>query len=95
MCNTHFLAAAPTGYMCEFFMYPSDFRYGLFKEPYRPVNSKINLSNNPGFGMELIEDYAKIFPHIPGDNTMANPRFPHAWDRARNRELKVVQRHKG
>ncbi|MEE3234000.1 MAG: enolase C-terminal domain-like protein [Candidatus Latescibacterota bacterium] len=94
MCNTHFLAAAPTGYMCEFFMYPSDFRYGLFKEPYRPVNSKINLSNNPGFGMELIEDYAKIFPHIPGDNTMANPRFPHAWDRARNRELKVVRRNK-
>ena len=95
MCNTHFLAAAPTGYMCEFFMYPSDFRYGLFKEPYRPVNSKINLSNNPGFGMELIEDYAKVFPHIPGDNTMANPRFPHAWDRARNRELKVVRRNNG
>tara|TARA_B100001250_G_scaffold413566_1_gene448120 strand:+ start:451 stop:1683 length:1233 start_codon:yes stop_codon:yes gene_type:complete len=90
MCNIHFLAAVPTGHMCEFFMYPSDFRYGLFKEPYRPVNSKINLSNNPGFGMELIEDYAKIFPNIPGDNTIPNPRFPHAWDRARDRELKVV-----
>ena len=92
MCNTHFLAAVPTGYMCEFFMYPSDFRYGLLKDPYRPVNSKVSLSRDPGFGMELVEDYDKIFPHIPGDNTLANPRFPHAWDRARRRELKVVQR---
>ena len=62
MCNTHLVASLPNGHMCEFFMYPSAFRYGLFKEPYRPVNGIIKLSDKPGFGMELIDEPEARFP---------------------------------
>ena len=94
MCNAH-LVAATGGHMCEFFMYPSDFRYGLFKEPYRPHQSRITLGDEPGFGMELIDDFAENFPYIPGPNTLANPRFPHAWARAQEREQAVCARYRG
>jgi hypothetical protein len=94
MCNSHLVAGVQSGHMCEFFMYPSDFRYGLFKEPYRPVDGYITLSDKPGFGMELIDAPAERFPHIPGPNTFANPRFPHAWDRARKREQAVAQKYR-
>ena len=93
MCNTHLVAGVPSGHMCEFFMYPNGFRYGLFEEPYRPVDGYITLSDEPGFGMQLIADPQKAFPPIPGPNTLANPRFPHAWDRARAREKSVRQRY--
>ncbi len=90
MCNTHLVAAVPSGHMCEFFMYPTDFRYGLFTEPYRPKNGYITLSEKPGFGVELVDGFAKKFPYVPGPNTLANPRFPHAWERAKKREQQVV-----
>lgn len=93
MCNTHLVAGVPSGHMCEFFMYPSGFRYGLLKEPYRPVDGHIQLGDKPGFGMELVDDPAGVFPPIPGPGTLANPRFPDAWDRARAREAKVRQRY--
>ena len=54
MCNAH-LVAATGGHMCEFFMYPSDFRYGLFKEPYRPHQSRITIGDEPGFGMVSLD----------------------------------------
>jgi len=94
MANTHFVAGVSSGYMCEFFMYPSDFRYGLFQEPAVPQNSYITLSDKPGFGMELIDDVAKRFPYIPGPSTFANPRFPHAWARAQAREQAVASRYR-
>ena len=93
MANAHLVAAVQSGYMCEFFMYPSEFRYGLFAEPYRPVDGSITLSEKPGFGMALIDAPAERFPHIPGPNTFANPRFPHAWERARERERANDQRY--
>lgn len=89
MCNTHLIAGLTNGLMCEFFMYPNAFRYGLFKEPYRPVQGIIALSEKPGFGMELIDEPEKRFPYIPGPNTFANPRYPHAWARAKAREKKI------
>jgi len=92
MSNAHFVAGVG-GHMCEFFMYPSDFRYGLFKEPYRPHDAHIALGNKPGFGVELIDDFAEKFPYIPGPNTLANPRFPHAWERAQAREKAVRDRY--
>jgi 16S rRNA (guanine1207-N2)-methyltransferase len=91
MCNTHLVAAVPSGHMCEFFMYPTDFRYGLFKKPYRPQNGCITLAEEPGFGMELVDDFAEKFPYIPGPNTLANPRFPYAWKNARAREQQVAR----
>ena len=93
MCNTHLVAGVPNGHMCEFFMYQNDLREGLLKEPYRPVNGYITLSEEPGFGVELIEHPEKRFPPIPGPSTMANPRFPQAWDRARAREEKVREKY--
>ena len=93
MANTHLVAGVPNGTMCEFFMYPNEFRYGLFKDPYRPVDGIITLSDRPGFGMELIDHPEERFPYIPGPNTLANPRFPHAWERARAREEQVRQRY--
>jgi hypothetical protein len=65
----------------------------LFKEPYRPHDAHIALGNEPGFGVELIDDFAEKFPYIPGPNTLANPRFPHAWERAKAREKAVRDRY--
>ncbi|MFN8487540.1 MAG: mandelate racemase/muconate lactonizing enzyme family protein [Caldilineaceae bacterium] len=95
MANVHLVAGVPNGHLCEFFLYPNPFREKLFKEPYRPVNGYITLSNKPGFGMELAEDLEKQFPYIPGPNTVANPRFPHAWPRALAREEMVRRRYGG
>ena len=93
MCNAH-LVAGTDGHMVEFFMYPSDFRYGLFKNPYRPENGTITLTDEPGFGVELVDDFAERFPYRRGPNTIPNPRFPHAWDRARARERVVSGRYR-
>jgi hypothetical protein len=93
MCNAHFVAGVPNGHMCEFFMYPNDFRYGLLKEPFRPVDGIIHLSDKPGFGVELIDDLEERFPFLPGPGLFANPRFPDAWERARAREKSVRRRY--
>ncbi|MFH1833558.1 MAG: enolase C-terminal domain-like protein, partial [bacterium] len=95
VCNTHLVAGVPSGHMCEFFMYPSGFRYGLLKNPYRPVKGHIQLPELPGFGVELIDDPAAAFPPIPGPGTLPNPRFPHARERARAREERVRQKYAG
>ena len=95
MCNTHLVAGVPNGHMCEFFMYPNDFRYGLLKQPYRPQDGCITLEDKPGFGVELIERPEEKFPYVPGENTLPNPRFPHALSRARERERKVSDRYAG
>ena len=95
MCNVHLVAGAPSGHMCEFFLYPNPFREALFTEPYRPVNGAITLSDTPGFGKTLMPDLERQFPYIPGPNTSANPRFPHAWARAKAREEQVRQRYSG
>lgn len=92
MCNAH-LVAGTGGHMVEFFMYPSGFRYGLFKEPYRPDKGVITLTEEPGFGVELVDDFADKFPYRPGPSTIPNPRIPEAWDRARIRERTVAGRY--
>lgn len=83
------VARVSSGHMCEFFMYPSAFRYDLLKQPYRPQNGHIELSDQAGFGMDLVDNFAEKFTYIPGPHTLANPRFPHAWERARAREKMV------
>ncbi len=95
MCNTHLVAGLQNGHMCEFFMYPNDFRYGLFKEPYHAVDGIITLSDKPGFGMELIDKPEELFPYIPGPSTFANPRFPHAWAKAKIREAQIKRKYSG
>ncbi|AWT60937.1 MAG: D-galactarolactone cycloisomerase [Candidatus Moanabacter tarae] len=93
MCNAH-LVAGTGGHMLEFFMYPSGFRYGLFKEPYRPDKGVITLTDAPGFGVELIDDFADKFPYRSGPNTIPNPRIPEAWDRAQTRQRAVAGRYR-
>lgn len=95
MCNLHTVASLTSGHMCEFFLYPNPFREALVTEPYRPHNGYITLSDKPGFGMELAPDLEKQFPYIPGANVAANPRFPHAWERAQAREKRVSMRYTG
>jgi L-alanine-DL-glutamate epimerase-like enolase superfamily enzyme len=94
MGNSHLIAGTASGHMCEFFMYDNGFRDGLFTQPYKPVGGCIELTDEPGFGVELVEGFAEKFPYIEGPNTFANPRFPHAWDRARQREAAVAARYR-
>lgn len=93
--NLHLTASVEAGFMCEFFMYPSGFRYNLLKDPPKPENGRITLSKHPGLGIDVIDDVEKHFPYEPGPNTFANPRFPHAWDRAKEREKAVYNRYVG
>ena len=91
--NVHLVGGSAGGHMCEFFMYPNEFRYGLLKDPYRPVEGRIELRNKPGLGVELIDDPGQRFPYLSGPNTAPNPRFPHALARASEREQAVRQQY--
>ncbi|MEE2658601.1 MAG: mandelate racemase/muconate lactonizing enzyme family protein [Candidatus Latescibacterota bacterium] len=93
MCDSHLVAGTEAGHMCEFFMYPNGMRYGLMKEPMRPVHGVIELSAAPGFDMEVIDDPQSKFPYVAGPNTHPNPLFPHAFERAQEREARVVARY--
>ena len=76
--------------MCEFFMYPNDMRYGLLDEPPSPVNGLLTVPRTPGLGARLIDGVERLFPSVEGAAVMANPLFPHAWERARRRESEVA-----
>ena len=93
MCSTHLVAGVPSGFLCEYFMYPNTpWRDVLFKEPMAPKNSYITLNDKPGFGMELVDlnDLSKKYPYDPNaPQSEANPRFPEAAARARAREERV------
>jgi L-alanine-DL-glutamate epimerase-like enolase superfamily enzyme len=86
MCNLHLAAGVPNGLMCELFQGDNLLKDEIFVEPYVAQNGVITLTDKPGFGMEIVEDVGKKFPYLPGSATIANPRFPHAWERARARE---------
>ena len=90
VCNSHLVAGVESGYMCEFFMYPNDMRYGLLQEPPRPEKGVLNVPTPPGLGARLVDDVETLFPRVEGQAVLANPRFPHAWDRARIREAEVA-----
>jgi len=99
MCNAHLVAGVPNGYMCEFFLYPNTpWREVLFKEALAPKNGYITLKDKPGFGVELtdIDELKQKYPYDPkAPGTIANPRFPHAWARARAREQRVREKYSG
>ena len=99
MCNTHFAAGVPNGHMCEFFMYENTpWRYGLFKDPHVVEDGYITLSEEPGFGVELvdIDELRERYPYDPNaQGVVPNPRFPHAYERAKARERAVRERYRG
>jgi L-alanine-DL-glutamate epimerase-like enolase superfamily enzyme len=54
MCNTYLFAGMPSGFVCEFFMYPNNpCRDVPFKKPKGPKNGYISLRDRAGFRMEL------------------------------------------
>jgi hypothetical protein len=70
----------------------------LFQEPLIPQNGYITLSDKPGFGLDLvdIEDLKARYPYDPSaTGLLANPRFPHAWERAKARERAVIEKYMG
>ncbi len=49
MCNTHLFAEMPSGFVCEFFMYPNKpWKRVLFKKPMGPKNGYITLNDGSG-----------------------------------------------
>ncbi len=97
--NAHLVAGSAAGFMCEYLMYPNTvWRDVLFKEPLKPVNGYLTLSDKPGLGVELadLESLKRKFPYNPSARRLeANPRFPDAMKRARAREQQVIRRYSG
>jgi L-alanine-DL-glutamate epimerase-like enolase superfamily enzyme len=90
VCNSHFVAGVESGHMCEFFMYPNHMRHGMLQDPPRPDNGVLRVPATPGLGARLIDGVEEVFARVDGPAVIANPRFPHAWDRARIREAEVA-----
>jgi L-alanine-DL-glutamate epimerase-like enolase superfamily enzyme len=95
VCNSHLVAGTASGHMCEFFMYPNQMRYGLLQDPPRPVDGVLHLADTPGLGARVAAGAEARFPPGDGPAVQANPRFPHAWERARRREAEVAAAYAG
>ena len=48
-------------------------REEVFKEPLVVVNGYMDLPDKPGLGVEVIDDVAKKFRHIPAHHYKSNP----------------------
>ena len=95
VCNSHLVAGTQSGHMCEFFLYPNAMRDALLQDPPTPVDGVLHLADTPGLGAHLAPDAETRFAHVDGPAVQANPRFPHAWERARRREAAVAAAYRG
>ena len=59
--------------MCELNQTLNPLKEEVFKEPLVAVNGYMELSNKPGFGVELADDLEKKFPWVPGSYLRPNP----------------------
>lgn len=75
MANAHFVGGIANGEYCELNQTYNPLKEDIFKEPLTVENGYMKLPNRPGFGMELIDDVEKKFPHVPGSYLMKNPRL--------------------
>jgi L-alanine-DL-glutamate epimerase-like enolase superfamily enzyme len=73
MANVHFVAGVPNGHMCELNQTYNPLKEEIFKEPLTVKNGYMELSDKPGFGVEIIDDVAKKFPFVPGSYLKPNP----------------------
>jgi len=48
----------------------------LFKEPLTVRKGYMDLPAKPGFGVELIDNFARKYPYIPGRYAKRNPVLP-------------------
>ncbi len=75
MANAHFVAGIPNRHMLEYNQTYNPFHLDLFVEPMVPKDGYLDLSDRPGFGMELkpLEDLKKKYPYLPGSWGRPNP----------------------
>jgi L-alanine-DL-glutamate epimerase-like enolase superfamily enzyme len=66
MQNAHLAAATPNLLMLEMCECFDPLREAVFKEPILFKHGYLDLSEKPGFGLEVAENVAKKFPYIPG-----------------------------
>ena len=76
MANAHFVAGIPNRHTLEYNQTYNPFHLDLFVEPMAPKNGYLDLSDRPGFGMELkpLEDLKKKYPYLPGGWARPNPK---------------------
>ena len=76
MANAHFVAGIPNRHMLEYNQTYNPFHLDLFVEPMVPKDGYLDLSDRPGFGMELkpLEDLKKKYPYLPGNWVRPNPK---------------------
>ena len=76
MANAHFVAGIPNRHMLEYNQTYNPFHLDLFVEPMVPKDGYLDLSDRPGFGMELkpLEDLEKKYPYLQGNWVRPNPK---------------------
>ena len=71
--NGHLAAGIPNLLMLESNQTYNPLRTGLFKEPLKMEDGYLYLPDNPGLGVEMIDDASKKFPYIPGTYDKPKP----------------------
>ena len=75
MANAHLAASASNLLMLEVFETFDPLKEEIFVEPLTVVDGFMELSDKPGYGVELAPDLENRFPYIPGHFTKPNPVF--------------------
>jgi len=75
MANAHFVAGIPNGEYCELNQTYNPLKEGIFVEPLIVKNGVMELSDKPGFGVELIDKVEEKFPFVKGGYTKPNLRL--------------------
>lgn len=75
MANAHLVAAIANREYCELNGTYNPLKEGIFKEPLTVQNGVMTLPDEPGFGVELIDDLEEKFPFQPGSYQKPNARL--------------------
>ena len=72
MCveSAHLVAALPKPHMLELCMIQGPLQFGILDQPPTIENGHILLPNQPGLGVELVQDVQTRFPYIEGDYSL-------------------------
>ena len=75
MANADFVAGIPNGEYCELNQTYNPLKEEIFVEPLTVKNGIMELSDKPGFGVELIDQVEQKFPFVKGSYTKPNQRL--------------------
>ena len=75
MSNAHLTAAIPNRHYCELNQTFNPLKEEVFKEPLTVKNGWMELPEKPGYGVEIIDDFEKKFPYVPGTYHRPNPNL--------------------